>query len=559
MAGSHFSRAINGVLKRRKNRAALKWPILFLAAALLISAWPADSAAKLNKPVPPQGERWITSDHSKHEALQQEFTSGPQVTEACLSCHTEAANQFHQTIHWTWLAPGAPKEAKLGKAGLVINNFCVAMPSNEPRCTSCHAGYGWKDKSFDFTDATKVDCLVCHDQTGTYKKFPAGAGNPVTKETVFKGNGKAYYPPDWNKVAQSVGRPTRNNCGVCHFFGGGGNGVKHGDLDSSMTKPNRELDVHMAVDGKDFDCTRCHTTVVHKIAGRAYKTPAVEKRITLIEDDLVHRITCVSCHTEKPHKPGVKANDHTDIVSCQACHIPTFARELPTKMSWDWSTAGKKNDKGKPFAKMGPLKRPEYDSKKGNFKWAKNVVPEYFWFNGSIENVMATTKIDPAKPVVLTKIMGGRGDEKSRIYPFKVHRGKTMYDKKNKTMVVPKLFGKKGSGAYWGDWDWNKSIQVGMDYVGLPYSGEYGFVDTEYAFPITHMVAPKEKALSCEACHSDNGRLANLAGFYMPGRDANSVLNTIGWLGVLGSLIGVFIHGGGRIITRNRNGKGKKE
>ena len=66
---------------------------------------------------------WITSDHSQHEILNQEFTSGPEVTKACLSCHNQAALQFHQTIHWTWMDPITEKSAKLGKGGLSINNF----------------------------------------------------------------------------------------------------------------------------------------------------------------------------------------------------------------------------------------------------------------------------------------------------------------------------------------------------------------------------------------------------------------------------------------------------
>ena len=66
---------------------------------------------------------WITSDHSKHEILKQEFTSGPEVTKACISCHNQAALQFHQTIHWTWMDPITEKSAKLGKGGLSINNF----------------------------------------------------------------------------------------------------------------------------------------------------------------------------------------------------------------------------------------------------------------------------------------------------------------------------------------------------------------------------------------------------------------------------------------------------
>ena len=66
---------------------------------------------------------WITSDHSMHEILKQEFTSGPEVTKACISCHNQAALQFHETIHWTWMDPITEKSAKLGKGGLSINNF----------------------------------------------------------------------------------------------------------------------------------------------------------------------------------------------------------------------------------------------------------------------------------------------------------------------------------------------------------------------------------------------------------------------------------------------------
>ena len=42
---------------------------------------------------------WITVDHSRIAALQKDFRSGVEVTQACLSCHTEAADQIHKTIH----------------------------------------------------------------------------------------------------------------------------------------------------------------------------------------------------------------------------------------------------------------------------------------------------------------------------------------------------------------------------------------------------------------------------------------------------------------------------
>jgi hypothetical protein len=66
---------------------------------------------------------WITSDHAKHEILKQPFTSGPEVTKACLACHNQAALQFHKTIHWTWMDPSTADSARLGKGGLSINNF----------------------------------------------------------------------------------------------------------------------------------------------------------------------------------------------------------------------------------------------------------------------------------------------------------------------------------------------------------------------------------------------------------------------------------------------------
>jgi octaheme c-type cytochrome (tetrathionate reductase family) len=536
----------------------MRWfPVLLLGVVLNLS--PSLSGAVTPEKKPAKGEEYgvshdknVTADHAKFDALKQEFKSGPEVTRACLSCHTEAGQQVQKTLHWTWISP-TDSQKKIGKAGMVVNNYCVSILSNEPRCTSCHVGYGWKDKTFDFAAQEKIDCLVCHEQTGTYEKFPTAAGNPVSEPTLFPLENKTYNPPEWNKVAQSVGRPTRKNCGVCHFFGGGGEGVKHGDLDSSMYKPNKALDVHMAIEGENFNCTRCHSTVKHDISGRFYNVPATQDKRTLLESDIISRITCVSCHTEKPHKPGVKANDHTDKVACQTCHIPEFARVNSTKMMWDWSKAGELKE-GKPIKKMQDG-RPVYDGMKGEFRWEKNVKPEYFWYNGIVKNVLLTDKIDPAQVTKLNYPVGDRNDPNARIYPFKVHRGKQPYDRVHKTMVAPKLFGPKGTGSYWSDYDWKTAITKGMEYAGLPFSGEFDFAPTEYVFQTTHMVAPKEKAVSCAECHSSNGRLAKVTGFYMPGRDSNRALNVIGWLAVIVALIAVLGHGAGRMVSRKRREK----
>ena len=114
----------------------------------------------------------IAEDHKEH--IEGPFSTPQEVTETCLMCHEEVGDDIMKTRHWNWLGtefevPGHGM-MRFGKLNM-INNFCIAVPSNWPRCTSCHIGYGWKDTSFDFTDPNNIDCLVCHDQTGTYKKI----------------------------------------------------------------------------------------------------------------------------------------------------------------------------------------------------------------------------------------------------------------------------------------------------------------------------------------------------------------------------------------------------
>lgn len=527
--------------------------LLFGGLCLILAAPLAQAAGESTETAPgrtmaqqatKEQKLWITTDHTRHPVLKKAFKSGPEVTQACLSCHTEAAAQFHKTIHWTWLADG-----EKGKAGYSLNNFCIsANRQTDKGCMSCHPGWG--------NEKEGINCLACHGQESinwdeSFEDFNAfdGSQDPEEQEMAAEIQGSIQ------EAVQNVGLPTRQNCGSCHFYGGGGDGVKHGDLDSSLAKPNKALDVHMGADGQNFQCTRCHTTKEHNIAGRIYTVPAYTDRKSLVEDDLTSKITCESCHTSTPHKAGSKPNDHTDKVSCQACHIPTFARVNPTKMSWDWSKSGKTKD-GKPYKTKGAFGKFEYLSIKGQMRWEKNLKPEYFWFNGSIESVDTRDTIDPSAAVAVGRPVGSRDDANSRIFPFKVHRGVQPYDKVNKTLLAPLLSGPQG---YWTTLNWEDALQRGQDSLDLPFSGQFGFVDTTYVFPTTHMVAPKDNVVQCSECHiRQEGRVANLAGFYMPGRDINHWVNSIGWIAVLGALFGVTLHGLGRMFTRS-NGNGKKE
>ena len=505
-----------------------------------------------------------TADHSKFKELQQPFATGPDVTKACLTCHTEAAKQVHITKHWTWELLNPENNQRLGKKN-VLNNFCISISQNYAFCTSCHAGYGWKDKNFDFSSENNVDCLVCHDSTGNYNKPPGLAGHPVYKEMELPpGSGKIVKPVDLAKVAQKVGESSRDNCGACHFFGGGGDGVKHGDMDSSLAAPDNELDVHMDASGLDFTCGTCHKTSSHEVPGSRYTPAAQDKGGAHVRGkaDTSNPATCQACHGNQPHpvnltkldNHGKKLNEHTSKIACQTCHIPAFARGgVATKMGWDWSTAGKMGPDGKPMSRKDAKGHVVYDSKKGDFILGENVVPEYYWFNGKVTYTLLGDKVsksDVATPI--NRIGGSPTDGKSMIWPMKVMRGTQPFDPVNQTLVMPHTAGNDNIG-YWKNFNWENAIADGMQNMGAPFSGKVDFIKTEMFWPLTHMIAPKEKALDCVACHSENGRLKGVKGIYMPGRgDNNPLLDMAGWGLALLTLIGVLIHGAGRIYAHRK-------
>ncbi len=479
-------------------------------------------------------------DHSKFKILQQKFERPQDVTNACLSCHNLADHDIMSTSHWNWSRKTINEKGdtvSIGKKN-IINNFCIGTSSNEQLCSSCHAGYGWKDKNFDFKKSENIDCIICHDQTGTYKKFPTMAGYPVKKEKKF--NGKTFLPPNYNYIAQNVGVTKKENCGACHFTGGGGNNVKHGDLEIALNHTTTDVDVHMGADGKNMTCTACHKTEHHKITGQLYSVSSMNK----------DRVECSECHSDAPHK-NEQLNLHSHKVACQTCHIPVYAKVNATKMYWDWSQAGKFKPDGSILVKKDSLGNMIYHSKKGSFRWERNVKPEYVWSNGKASHYMLGDKIDSTKVVQLNKLLGDYHDPNAKIIPVKIHRGKQIFDAENLTMIVPHLFG-KDSTAYWKNFDWDKAARTGMASENLPYSGHYSFVKTEMYWPINHMVSKSSEALSCRECHSPDGRLSNLGGFYLTGRDSNSTLDWIGIAMIIGALIGVTIHASIRIMNRKK-------
>ncbi len=481
-----------------------------------------------NKPAP-------SVNHAQFAQLRGPFQTPQEVTAACISCHNGRHEEVLRSSHWNWerteYIPGQGIRA-VGKKNL-MNNFCIGVAGNEQSCNRCHAGYGYADATFDFKNPLNVDCLSCHDNSGEYTKAAGGAGLP--DNTV-----------DLAAVARRVGKPQRLNCGTCHFLGGGGNNVKHGDLETALLDAPRTVDVHMGTDGANMECVDCHTASRHQMLGKMYSVSSMNR----------NRVECEQCHSSLPHADGV-LNSHTLKVACQTCHIPVYAKVNPTKLAWDWSTAGRLKD-GKPIEEKGADGADAYLSIKGSFKWGTNVKPEYTWFNGTASHYLVGDTFDPSKPLKMNTLHGSYDDPDSKIYPVKVHRGKQIYDTAHNYLIQPKLVSTTaGDGGYWTEFDWQRSAEVGMKLVGLPYSGKYGFAETEMTWPVNHMVSPTSQTVACGECHTrEDGRLANVGGFYLPGRDYNPLVDYAGAGLLLLTMAGVIIHGGGRIVaSRRRKGQ----
>ena len=401
-----------------------------------------------------------------------------EVIKECLRCHDAQAEEMLTSTHWLWKGPsafteGEEKRIDLGKATKTVNNFLINVTSNWPRCTSCHAGYGWKDASFDFTDKTKIDCLICHDTTGTYRKSPLGAGMPDVGVDLIK-------------VAKNIGKPSRRTCGECHFSGSGEDPVKHGKLNPFLDFHSSSCDIHMG--GLGFQCHECHKTRNHKIAGRSLSMPVAEGSRS-----------CENCHTAAPHHGeellNHHLNRHTEHLACMTCHNPVYAKCNTTKTSWNWSTAGDKQRKIKKDARG----MPDYNWKYGDFAWNESVKPAYAWYNGKVRRHLLGDKINTGGTTLISAPVGEINDPKSRIYPFKIMDGIQAADSVHNYLLVPHLFGADG---YWKILNWQKAFAGGMEAAGFSYSGKYKWVKTRMYLGLTHEVMAKNFALSCVQCHS---------------------------------------------------------
>jgi hypothetical protein len=267
--------------------------------------------------------------------------------------------------------------------------------------------------------------------------------------------------------------------------------------------------------GVGMDCVFCHgvkkdgsdNVIDHGIGGMPYHSV-----------DEGEMKTCEGCHGDANSRHAGKPveaiiTDHP-MLACQVCHIPTFARQTPTKTEWYWADAGDldRGEEYDPSFDYGEKGVPVYDPKKGTFVWENNVRPTLRYFDGMWDrfiieaNDKFTGTPTTETPVVLGEPSADYNTVGAKIYPFKKMIGNQPADANNNTVLVPHLFGTKGGpNPYWGTWDWDLALQDGALYTNQTYSGEFQFIPTVMYLTVNHEVAPKEQAYGFNGCGDCHG------------------------------------------------------
>lgn len=402
----------------------------------------------------------FAKDHPGKEYIEKNGYKGPAT---CEECHPGKAKEFLSTVHWKHASKVTnvdnldPKKEYGMKNRIytmcngndIVNNL-KEIPKNPETgktkftgCNTCHPGDHIHDVGSTGPEAE--NSIDC--------LICHSSDYDLSKRKPFKNDqGRIVMGQDKStKAALAIGKPSVKNCMTCHESAGGGVLVKRG---FAFTAQN---DVHAA---KGMVCVDCHKTKNHKV-------PTGFDPNNWANDG--ERLSCAGCHTEAPHKDA-DYNRHTARIACQTCHIPrtggAFAKDF-TK----WEQGSDK------FYEPTTLR-----------KEANETVPVYAWYNKTVQNTPHF--IGPK---------GDRKDKNSKIYPFKIFNGKAYYDKKSGQLLSMDFAPPMATG------DTLAGVASAAKTLGLKDITPVPGWQTIF-FGSNHLVN-KDKALTCNNCHSINGVL----------------------------------------------------
>jgi hypothetical protein len=413
---------------------------------------------------------------------------------ACLGCHDNgvAGDQYgdaFDSVHYKWTGPGTDMTndpgGVQGKMTNAMNTYCINILGNWGVCGTCHAGRGVKPGSGD--DVSNVDCLMCHNEeyalarTRITEGVDAGMMRPLTMTDTMV----------------QPATPTRTNCLKCHAFGGGGNGIKRGDIANELiTNTDPDYDVHMNNSGANLQCVDCHSfNGMHKVSG---------KGSDLRPTDFESEVSCESCHANDgnggwSHEiAGVRGEPdrHLDKVSCQACHIPTYGKShTETHRMWTKHIDG--SDANCTPADPCPG-HPYHDSN------TDPVVPAYKFWNRLSDNYLlgdvATVNPDTGNTYQTSMPQGDTSEYNGKLYPFKYKTSEAPISTDGKIIAVDTWEYLKVTG------DITTSVNQGVDNMrtaGLTV-GDFDHWGTSDTYQlITHGVTRAATITGCDQCHGD--------------------------------------------------------
>jgi hypothetical protein len=414
----------------------------------------------------------------------------------CLVCHRQQAVSMFGSVHYQWTGatpnvPNIPGDAGKGEMG--FNTYCGSVEtSRHIACYSCHAGAGLApNQTVSEAQLSNIDCMTCHQEQ--YLRTPAppfenltfadyNGVNHTWRLPVEDAQGSFQYvidearmPVSAVEAAQTVHAPTRGTCLSCHAYAAGSDCGKRGDLSSAMVNPPVAVDVHMSPQGANLTCQACHQFTSHRVLGRG---------LDIRQNDVAVQLTCTSpgCHSSTPHTI-TELNNHTSRVSCQACHIPEYAKLNTTEMQRNWTN---------------PYWFPGMFSNQGGYKPEEirqgNVTPTYAWFN-STSYVYVRGQVPPLRPDGMYEFAAPYGSvNEGQIVPMKEHTSNSAMLDSTRQMIPFSTF------TFFVTGDFNRAVQDGQEYFGM--TGNWSMVDVHTYQTINHQVEPALNALQCGDCHA---------------------------------------------------------
>lgn len=407
----------------------------------------------------------------EHVKIQGLFNTARDVVIKCIGCHQQKAEEVLQSTHWTWKSSRTVngRQVLYGKMDS-LTGFAVDVASNPSRCLRCHISTNPVAGIIDQGGAADVDCLVCHDTSGRYRR------------------GELLEQADYEIIARSAGKPGPANCATCHFSDCGLMEYSRPDSRKMRKQHAARGDVHMDGQAAPLACQGCHVLD----SGHTFS-----RVVDYAQTVNVPGAECVSCHTVSPHTIE-RLNLHTVTVSCRACHIPEYAVRTPAMIGWNWFLTGRIMPVHQSVAETSTFLQD------GNgFTSSMLIRPVYMWDDGGDQVYTRGQRIQPQELTFLKR--PSPRAPRSKIAPFRLLYGTQLYDAKYRYLISP-LLSSAGEELFPGS-DWDAIAREGMNAIVLPYSGEYGVAPTAAFRRLNHGVAPAEKALDCTDCHGGSTRL----------------------------------------------------